>query len=298
MDGFLYGEYMNTHNKLHIGSIILAAIVLIVLGAAPVYPAYEETLVGYWKMDEAGSNITPDATDNANDGSVVGATLIDQGKFGKAFSFDGNDYIDVGDPVSGVLDFAQPGATISYWVQFNSLPANQSANATVSKATYDPSLHWDGYMIETWGTRSVLSVGNDPAGNYGSLWSLDSSLQTGTWINITNVWESDGYFTVYIDGEEAEASYVQSLPWTTGAENDTSLMFGRHPDSSYPRYLSGYLDDVAIWSRALSSAEAERVFQVGVEQFQQEQGGVPEPATVAGIVLIIVAAGLRRLRKR
>jgi hypothetical protein len=72
-------------------------------------------LVGEWHFDEGSGNIAKDSSGNNNDGIIHGAEF-DDGKFGKALSFDGvDDYVERSyDP-----DFT-PGNdswTIALWVK-------------------------------------------------------------------------------------------------------------------------------------------------------------------------------------
>lgn len=84
-----------------------------------------------------------DISGNGNDGVVNGA-ILDTNHFGEAnmaYKFDGiNDYIEVADPVSGVLDFPTIEFAISLWIKSNnSGKVGSNTSGDYSLAT-DPTI--------------------------------------------------------------------------------------------------------------------------------------------------------------
>jgi hypothetical protein len=84
-------------------------------------------LVGYWSFNDGTGTVATDFSGNGNTGSVIGAPTWINGKRGTALSFDGNDdYIDVGDPSDGSLDFGTAtDFSISAWVKFTDQAKHQ-----------------------------------------------------------------------------------------------------------------------------------------------------------------------------
>src|SRR3989338_9810440 len=74
-------------------------------------------LVGYWSMDEGSGSYATDSSGNKNTGILTnGPTWVD-GKRGKALNFDGsNDYVSIGHPQSGVLDFGTNSFSYGSWI--------------------------------------------------------------------------------------------------------------------------------------------------------------------------------------
>jgi hypothetical protein len=54
-------------------------------------PTPKKGLVGYWNFDEGSGNTAHDSSGNGNDGTIQGATRVDNGNCKKALSFDGNE---------------------------------------------------------------------------------------------------------------------------------------------------------------------------------------------------------------
>ena len=77
------------------------------------------TLVGAWGFDEGAGTTAADASGNALNGSISGATWTTGGKFGSALSFNGaSDWVTVAD--NNALDLAR-AMTIEAWVKPTSL---------------------------------------------------------------------------------------------------------------------------------------------------------------------------------
>ena len=67
-------------------------------------------LVGYWRFEGNAD----DCSGNNNNGTVYGATQVD-GKFGKAYNFDGTQYISK-ESDNSILDLTN-SVTISCWIK-------------------------------------------------------------------------------------------------------------------------------------------------------------------------------------
>ena len=80
-------------------------------------------LVGLWHMNENSGTTTKDATQNGNNGTITGATWV-TGEFGRALSFDGNDYVTI--PTFFTIT-NYPIITISVWYY----PTNSKENCVL-----------------------------------------------------------------------------------------------------------------------------------------------------------------------
>jgi hypothetical protein len=80
----------------------------------PVLQADANT-VALWHFDEGAGTTTADASGNGNDGTINGATWTNDGKFGSALQFDGdNDFVRVLDNAS--LDLTEE-VTVEAWIR-------------------------------------------------------------------------------------------------------------------------------------------------------------------------------------
>jgi len=98
-------------------------------------------------------------------------------------------------------------------------------------------------------------------------------LARGVWHHVAHVFQVGPDFKqitlrLYINGQLAGTR--------TGAPNSmrfSALHFGKHRGSAFDRAWDGMLDEVAIWSRALTANEVRAIYQMGVE-------GVPVASSI------------------
>lgn len=69
--------------------------------------------VAYWSFDEGQGIVAHDSSPQKNNGDIVNATWSNSGKFGKALSFNGSQYVSLGDPAS--LEMTDQ-FTLSAWI--------------------------------------------------------------------------------------------------------------------------------------------------------------------------------------
>ncbi|MBI3621533.1 MAG: hypothetical protein HY208_05025 [Nitrospirae bacterium] len=201
-------------------------------------------LLGHWKFEEAGGTTAVDSSGSGNTGALMnGATRI-AGGIGQALSLDGlDDYVNI--PQTTALN-AYP-LTIAVWMK----TTTTGLKGIVNK--YAPGSR-NGYQLFT-------SGGNLCAWYFknGSNYVWDGSgcaLQTpgyndNRWHHAVMVVDASGG-KLYVDGV-----LKASRGWTgtAGAPSTTRpLNIGQYPGTASP-YFPGLLDDVRLYSRALSGAE-------------------------------------------
>lgn len=205
-------------------------------------------LLAFWSFNGNAN----DSSKNGNNGSVYGATLIND-RFGNphsAYHFNGKDnYIKTDmNPPSG-----NSSRSISYWIQSDS---NQS------------------YM-------TVLGYGNDSSGEDFHIWyntgckgvginisnnaiTYDIGLKNKKWNHYCFVYDNTKGNTasdieIYKNGEllSNTCSIYGSENINTG--NNFPLTIGKYHAKDL-HYLEGNLDDIGIWNRALSQEEISKLY--------------------------------------
>ncbi len=210
-----------------------------------VWADLKDGLVAYYPFNGNAE----DESGNGNDGTVNGATLIEDrlGNKGSAYSFDGNDdYIWIGDK-------GKPERiTISAWFK------TTSENGLVIRyRLYGYGITLRGNSIHTYisvDNRNVYTL-NTSKGNY----------QDGIWHHVV----------LSFDGEQANL-YVDRLLITTDKQHDSNsiyyqtggLSIGRDGDYS-SNYFQGDIDDLRIYNRALSESEIQQLYKI--EEEEQEK---------------------------
>ena len=200
----------------------------------------EKGLVGWWKFDEGSKTLAADASGNHNTGTLSGTTKPTwvPGKRGGALSFDGSSgYVKLTKSVIPSGDW-----TVSAWINSNKIG---SLNTIFSN-------DYQILRLETTGTIGVFDNGSN--GTLGNL-----QIKNNTWYHV--VWTYVGstklngiYINGVLDksGGNTVATYTANVP-NIGAYYSPSI------------YFSGKIDDVRIYSRALSAAEILTLYKSGSE---------------------------------
>ena len=198
-------------------------------------------LVAAYRFGEGVGTATADASTNGNGGTLVnGPSWITAGKYGGAVNFDGvNDYVRVADSAS--LDLGRTG-TVEAWVKLDTLNRWQSVVAKGS-ANNDPSHN---YAIELSNSNRWICI----LGNGTSRITLQSpNVPTSNqYYHVACAWDGTTA-RLYVDGVLS----VSSSQLVTPAGNAAPLSLGQFGGDM--DRLDGVIDEVRIYSRALSQAE-------------------------------------------
>jgi hypothetical protein len=219
---------------------------------------------GLWRFAENTGTSTADEGPNGNNGTILGGAAWTNGKFGKALSFDGsNDYVDLGRPASlNLSNF--PEVTIEAWINM----------ANVS--WHNPIYSW----TSTWSSQFKLIVSRQAEGNFliariisnetanpngNQITSSPLALSAGRWYHVALVASKNNFARLYVDGElKANASITN---WSVSGASDATWIGAT--GSYYAGYFNGTIDDVVVYSRALSADEIKRHY---LGNFNASQG--------------------------
>src|SRR3989344_9627788 len=109
---------------------------------APKYVGLNSGLVGFWSFDgkDMATTIAFDRSGNNNNGTLTNGPKPAIGKVGQGMDFDGsNDFINMSDPSSGVLDFGSGQSfSASFWFKTGDDATSQSWPGFISKE--DPNV--------------------------------------------------------------------------------------------------------------------------------------------------------------
>lgn len=226
--------------------------------------ASSEGLSAYWKMDDpsitsegqtivdsAGtSNVGTLYGDNGTGDNGSGMDCSVGGKFNYGCTFDGtDDYISFADNAI----YSPSSITISVWAKFNQLSTVKGSNQYVYRKAHSLSPYRSFELYNNVANNDFKAVLYDASSNQ---YSLDSTtaMQINTWYLLTLV-KDDKKVIFYVNGV-AESS----LPLTAAGVLDAngSLFLG---NDSNTNFMNGYLDDFRIYSRALSPAEVQQLYE-------------------------------------
>jgi hypothetical protein len=225
-------------------------------------PSYVPTdsLMGYWPFcgnanDESG---------NGNNGNVDGATLTTDrfGNLNKAYSFDGI----TNNITSPDFTINSTSLTVSFWFNTNDIQSNQRM------VEHD----WEGFGSFSTSISPIPVVPGYPLGDIHDETNANYSLQASNPV-VNNTWyhyvlSFDGLsLKLYING----ILIAQELPVVLKTATRALTFAG---DSGYPFF--GKIDDIGIWSRALSPQEVASLYTGEVITAECLPGYVPTSGLV------------------
>lgn len=230
------------------------------INAQTLIPSYVPTnsLVGWWPFNGNAN----DLSGNNNNGTVSGATLTTDryGNNNNAFNFDGlNDYIQVNNSNNLVLSNE---FSLIAWVNINGL---NTFNAFLSHASNNQT-NVSGWV---WGYSNFSQPAKRhfqayPQWNNSTLAQLGNDLISNTWVQIATTYElTSGKLKYYLNGALTD-TFVITYSITNSGLN---LYIGNHFQNNNPLApvptncsFNGKLDDIGIWSRALSDCEIKKLY--------------------------------------
>jgi len=232
-----------------------------------------EALVGYWKLDSTSGSTAANSATGGQPGTVNGAASWSAGQIANAFNFDGNSYIQVP----------------SYTIAKKAISASAWLNAPAGSFTSDvaiirnaqgglglgvgqngfPAGQFElGLVFDTTTSELRLSAAITAGPNVVRV-TAPNPFPFGAWHQVA--FTADGaQLRLYIDGAQvASRDYlsdinVPEIPYLSiGARLNDDGAGTIAPDQSTPNFLAGPLDDVGLWTRALTPCEVKGIFDQG-----------------------------------
>mgnify|MGYP000996687515 CR=1 FL=1 len=208
----------------------------------------QKSPVGYWKFDEGYGTTVYDSSGFGNNGTITGAAWTNNGKFGKALSFDGaDDYVNCG----GInnFKFGSGNFTISAWIKTSGGSPDWAGILWKGKVNnpepyYEPSYSFskdgsaDNYFFHSghWSDRAYFG-----------------SIEDNKWHYLVGVVDS-GISKAYLDG------VLKSQSTATNSDYDTAFNIGK---GVMNRVFKGLIDEVKIYNYALSEEEIKMEYNQG-----------------------------------
>src|SRR5690606_3874712 len=199
-------------------------------------PDYDRSQTSAEARDRSGNN---------NHGDARFDTTLDVGRIGQGARFDGDqDYIHVAD--NSTLDLSS-SFTIATWFRLTGQQQPDWIDFVNKGSTYYLGIQvTNGEMYFGWSGHEVRS-------DYTGPW-------TDEWFHVVGVFDDAGNtIKLYINGEE-DASVSETGSVGTSSNPLTVGTWDAGGDSSE---VNGVMDDVRVYSRALTPEEVQRLYQMG-----------------------------------
>jgi hypothetical protein len=207
-------------------------------------------LVAHWSFDESSGTVLADDSGNRRDGVVSGATFTSDGRFGGALHFVPGDSVTVEN-----FPYATSSWTFSGWVRIGEEDVvNDDFGSVIGT---EAATREGGWQWQTRGRSSGIYwtfaywIGPDLTYAHYEC----HCFELGRWSHAAVVVDApSNLLSFYVDGTLAQSSPL-ARPIVPG---DSDLLMGRWVGEGRP--FSGSIDDVAIYDRALLSAEIAELY--------------------------------------
>ncbi len=208
-------------------------------------------LVGYWKFDEGTTTQAGDSSGHRNTGTLSGTTLPSwvSGKLGKALQFNGtNNYVSA---TGASLNLNNASAfTESMWV-YSSVSDN-NYHAIIGNSDSGTNTRYPTIYIHN--QTTIAPYFGYGAGQCGF---EPTNVFTGNkWHHIAVTFKNGTTYALYVDG--VSVGSTNGCNSVTPASTANTVYIGKS-DNFFP----GTLDDVRIYTRALSAAEVLTLYKTG-----------------------------------
>lgn len=208
-------------------------------------------LVAHWKLDEPSGTSAADSSGNGYTGTYTNSpTLNVAGAFGTSkavtFASASSQYGDV--PHNAA--FSTASWTIACWIKPTTWTSGAGLDTLLSKSSSSfPFAPW-----ELRKTTSATTVEINIGAGGSSATAVGSSLTAGTWAHVAATWDGTT-LRIYNNGSQTATSTATSGSAFT---NSANISIGR--STQFGRYFNGTIDDVRIYSRALSAADVAALY--------------------------------------
>jgi len=215
-------------------------------------------LISCWEFEET-TGTTANDSHGSNNLVRVGATVNQPGKTGRAYSFDGNDYL-YKNPAS--MFSALAGVSVSAWVYPTLSTSSDYYTIIVSKlhsSWVNPYYQFQ-LMVRHGSYKRYEFVVGQSAANKLTV-TGNNSYAANTWAFLVGTYDGQTV-RIYMNGA---LKYTDSFasPGPTGGAT-SNLYIGDDADLfANFREWQGKIDQVGIWNRALTSDEVSQLYNSG-----------------------------------
>jgi hypothetical protein len=195
---------------------------------------------------------------NGLNGTVFGATITtDRFSGNTAYSFNGSSYIRVNN--SPLINFGTGSFTLSCWVL--STGSNRWQHFITHTEPTSTPYSSKGYALRYDNNQPTYIQGN--TFNNTGFGAQAPAIAANSWHHIVSVYNASTLtVSIYVDGALARTENIPTP--LQNVDNNGFLYLGvENPVVSLPsgpQFLTGKLDDIGIWSRALTSCEITQLF--------------------------------------
>ncbi|MFA7231627.1 MAG: LamG domain-containing protein, partial [Victivallaceae bacterium] len=194
--------------------------------------------LSYWKLDENTENNVYDKMEGNYSGTITGASWS-AGKNGSALTFDG---IGGGVNFGDILDIGTKDRSVSLWFKTTD---SSNQKSLISKGYSCTSNEFSLYLY----SGNIIGLMDINGTDY--IVSSNQTVNDGQWHHAVLTIARNDKMSLYLDGT-LKANVDVSAVASVNAQNNYNLYLGR---SHYGQYFAGTIDEVKIFSSALTEQE-------------------------------------------
>lgn len=219
-------------------------------------------LMGSWGLDEpTGATIAYDGSGLNNNGDINGTIVSVPGMHGNALSFNGDDYISLGD---GTLDSLNQ-ATVSLWFYYT----GDFSDNRVFFGSYKDGGNRIPFFVAGWPGQAydrkiVFEIIKGGVFSVGNLWS-DKQITANKWYHAAIVCGAGGT-KMYVDGVQQSSVFNTNDCFSSIAPN-ANVEIGTHGTNAGYNF-HGYIDEVRVYDKSLTSAEIQQLYAESLPKFK------------------------------
>jgi alpha-L-arabinofuranosidase len=244
------------------------------VGPVPTVPSP----AAHWTFDEGSGTSAADSSGNGHTATLGSTAGWSAGEVGPHALALGGTAAGVATVPGPVVDTAE-SFTASAWVKFNALGGYQTVLSIAGKNVA-------GFFLGLRGDTGTLSFARLPSDADGTATVTASSVapSTGVWYDVAAVDDnSDDVMSIYVDGR-----FMGSTPYRTPweATGDTLIGHGLYSGGEVD-YVNGDIDDVQMFSSALSADQVYALYEPAAYSFDDGSGGTATDVSGHGHTLTL-----------
>jgi hypothetical protein len=240
----------------------------------------------WWTFDETSGPSAADIAALANNGTHTNGPTPGAGRVAGALGFDGtNDYVST--PTHSELLFGRGSLTIDAWIKTSNANGTQPI---VDKRVQNSNGKAQGYTLFLQNGRLAFQLANGTRtpGGFFNYFSTNHVVADGRWHHVAATVRrpSSAALVLYVDGVPVKS--VAGTSVLAGSLNEKGpLWIGRRrpvPSASYANaHFKGMIDEVEIFSRALSASEVQSLYSAGPSGKCKPRTGPPSLTDVPNV---------------
>jgi prepilin-type N-terminal cleavage/methylation domain-containing protein len=239
-----------------------AQIAKILLYSNQIYHSLGADIAGNWNFDEGSGTTALDSSGYNNTGTIMNGAFYTsdtphkaagQGAGKYALSFDGaDDYVDISSPI---INTADP-FTVEGWVNLTTFTSTDIGNIMVGNY-YG---RYRGYILNVYPSgQPAFHVGRQSDSTTVTVASPDA-ITFNSWYHIMGVYDGTNA-KIYVNG-----ILKKSQAYSPVEPETANTRIGAGQWSGIRAQVTGFIDEVRIYSRALTAAEIQQHYAEGSEK--------------------------------